>query len=158
MAGESEHSGPTESPLEAARRLAPRAAALAAQIERARALPAELLSELNDAGLFALCLPCALGGCEAPPVEMVRAVEELARGDGATAWCAMIASTSSLLGAYLPDEEARRIYGQGRGVTGGVFAPRGRAERRDGDYLVSGRWSFASGVQHCNWIGGGCVV
>jgi indole-3-acetate monooxygenase len=158
MAGQTEHSPPTESPLAAARRLAPRAAALAEQIERARALPADLLSELNDAGLFALCLPRALGGREAQPVEMVRAVEELARGDGATAWCAMIASTSSLLGAYLPEEDARLIYQQGRGVTGGVFAPRGRAQRRDGGYLVSGRWSFASGVQHCDWIGGGCVV
>jgi len=158
MQGETEHTGPTESPLAAALRLAPQAAALAEQIERERALPAELRSELTDAGLFALCLPRALGGREAQPAEMVRAVEELARGDGATAWCAMIASTSSLLGAYLPEEDARVIYEQGRGVTGGVFAPRGRAERRDGGYLVSGRWPFASGVHHCDWMGGGCVV
>jgi alkylation response protein AidB-like acyl-CoA dehydrogenase len=150
--------GTGESPLSAAQRLAPRAAELAEQTERERRLPDELVSELLDAGLFSLCLPATLGGREAPPTEMVRVLEALARGDGATGWCAMVASTSSLLGAYLPRAEAELIFAHGRNVTGGVFAPRGRAERRDGGFLVSGRWAFASGVQHCDWVLGGCVV
>ena len=70
----------------------------------------------------------------------------------------MIASTSSLLGAYLPEREAELIYAGGRSVTGGVFAPRGRAERRDGAFVVDGRWSFVSGVTHCDWVLGGCVA
>jgi indole-3-acetate monooxygenase len=147
-----------DSPLAAARGVAPQAAAYAEQTERERALPAELLSELLDAGLLGLCLPEALGGREAEPAEMVRAIAELARADAATAWCAMIASTSSLLGAYLPEADARLIYASGRAVTGGVFAPRGRATRQDDGYLVSGRWSFVSGVGHCDWVMGGCVV
>jgi alkylation response protein AidB-like acyl-CoA dehydrogenase len=105
-----------------------------------------------------MCLPRAMGGCETEPAEMIRAIDELARGDGATAWCAMIASTSSLLGAYLPEPQATQIYDGGRGVAGGVFAPRGRADRRDDGYVVNGRWSFVSGVQHCDWVMGGCVV
>jgi hypothetical protein len=40
------------SPVEAARRLAPAAGALADQIERDRALPAPLLASLIDAGLM----------------------------------------------------------------------------------------------------------
>ena len=150
--------GVTESPLQAARRLSIRAAALAERIERERALPAELIGELLDAGLLQLCLPRSLGGREAPPAEMVGVLEQLARGDAATAWCAMVASTSSLLGAYLPERDAELIYAGGRGISGGVFAPRGRAERRDGAFVVSGRWSFVSGVQHCDWVMGGCVV
>jgi alkylation response protein AidB-like acyl-CoA dehydrogenase len=148
----------TQPPLTAARSVAASAAALAEQIERERALPPELLSELIDGGLMRMCLPRALGGGETQPAEMARAIEELARADAATAWCAMIASTSSLLGAYLPPQDAELIYAGGRAVTGGVFAPRGRAERREGAYVVSGRWSFVSGVQHCDWVLGGCVV
>jgi indole-3-acetate monooxygenase len=158
MAIETEPIGTTEQPLTAALRLSAHAAALAEQTERERELPRELLIELRDAGLLSLCLPRALGGREAPPAEMARALEQLASADGATAWCAMIASTSSLLGAYLPVEDAELIYAGGRAVTGGVFAPRGRAERRDGAFLVTGRWSFVSGVQHCDWVLGGCVV
>lgn len=158
MAVEPQSVSATGSPLDAARRLAPHAAALSERIEGERALPGELVGELVDAGLLQLCLPRSLGGPEAPPAEMVLAVEELARADAATAWCAMVASTSSLLAAYLPQLEAELIYSGGRTVTAGVFAPRGRAERRDGAFVVSGRWSFVSGVQHCDWVLGGCVV
>jgi alkylation response protein AidB-like acyl-CoA dehydrogenase len=158
MAIETETIGTTEPPLAAAQRLAPRAAALAERIEHERALPRELVDELLDAGLLGLCLPRSLGGREAHPAQMARALEELARADGATAWCAMIASTSSLLGAYLSPQEAELIYARGRSVTGGVFAPRGRAQRRDGAFVVDGRWSFVSGVTHCDWVLGGCVV
>jgi indole-3-acetate monooxygenase len=158
MAIETESIGTSEPPLSAALRISAQAAALAEQTERDRELPRELLDELRDARLLSLCLPRALGGREARPTEMVLALEQLASADGATAWCAMIASTSSLLGAYLPSEDAELIYAGGSAVTGGVFAPRGRAERRDGAYVVSGRWSFVSGVQHCDWVLGGCVV
>ncbi|HEX3909811.1 MAG TPA: acyl-CoA dehydrogenase family protein [Solirubrobacteraceae bacterium] len=158
MAIGTQNIGMTESPLTAAQRIAPRAGELAEQTERERALPTELVGDLLDAGLLSLCLPRALGGREAQPGEMVLALEALARGDGACAWCAMIASTSSLLGAYLPEGDAELVFARGSNVTGGVFAPRGRAERRDGAYVVSGRWSFASGVQHCDWVLAGCVV
>lgn len=158
MAIETGTIGTTEPPLAAAQRLGPRAGQLAEQTERDRALAPEFVAELRDAGLLSMCLPLALGGAEAQPAQMVLALEELARADGATAWCAMVASTSSLLGAYLPPAEAELIYAGGRSVTGGVFAPRGRAERRDGAFVVDGRWSFVSGVTHCDWVLGGCVV
>jgi alkylation response protein AidB-like acyl-CoA dehydrogenase len=145
-------------PLAAAAEVAPLAARLAEQTERDRALPRELVDALRDRGLFALCLPRTLGGGEAEPAQMVLALERLARADGAAAWCAMIASTSSLLGAFLPPDDAQRVYAGGRAVTGGVFAPRGRAERVDGGYRVSGRWSFVSGIDHCDWVMGGCLV
>jgi alkylation response protein AidB-like acyl-CoA dehydrogenase len=158
MAIETETIGTTEPPLVAAQRIAPHAGAHGERTEQERALPRELVDELLDAGLLSMCLPRALGGVQARPAEMVLALEELARADAATAWCAMVASTSSLLGAYLPEREAETIFAGGRSVTGGVFAPRGRAQRRDGAFVVDGRWSFVSGVTHCDWVLGGCVV
>jgi alkylation response protein AidB-like acyl-CoA dehydrogenase len=43
-------------------------------------------------------------------------------------------------------------------VLGGVFAPRGQAVSVNGGFRVNGRWPFASGCQHCDWLMGGCVV
>jgi alkylation response protein AidB-like acyl-CoA dehydrogenase len=147
-----------ETVVDAARALAPKAASVAASGERARRLDPELMSEMVAAGLFRLCVPAAIGGLEAPVAELVGAVEELARGDGAPAWCVAVNATSGLVAAYLPEPAAREIYGSPESIVGGVFAPRGRAVRRGGGFAVTGRWPFASGCHHCRWLMGGCVV
>jgi len=74
-------------------------------------------------------------------------------------WSAMIGATSGVAAAYLPIDAAREIYGERQDVvTGGVFAPSGRANAVDGGYRVTGRWPFASGCEHCAWLMGGSVV
>jgi alkylation response protein AidB-like acyl-CoA dehydrogenase len=138
--------------------LADLAARLAPETERARRLPEELVGAMTDAGVFRMLVPEAVGGLERHPRELVATVEELARGDGAAGWCAAIGATSGLLAAYLPEESAREIYGDPRTISGGVFAPRGKASRVDGGYRVSGRWPFASGCTHCDWLMGGCLI
>ena len=63
------------------------------------------------------------------------------------------------MSAYLPESEARAIYGASPDViTGGVFAPTASARSATAQYRVSGRWRFASGCEHCDWLMGGCVV
>ena len=117
------------------------------------------MQSLARAGVFRLCVPRALGGEEAEPATLLAVLEELGRADGSTGWCAMIGATSGLVSAYLPDAEARAIYGASpEVVSGGVFAPSGEAVREDGYYRVTGRWRFASGCEHCDWLMGGCLV
>jgi alkylation response protein AidB-like acyl-CoA dehydrogenase len=132
--------------------------AASARIEAARTLPKDVVDLLVGGGFTRLCLPRSLGGPELHPAELVRTLEALAVADGSAAWCAMIASTSGVLAAYLEPEVARLVYGPADAVSGGVFAPRGRARRVPGGFRVSGRWSFASGCQHCTWLLGGCFV
>jgi alkylation response protein AidB-like acyl-CoA dehydrogenase len=43
-------------------------------------------------------------------------------------------------------------------IVAGVFAPRGRAAPDGGGFRVSGRWPFASGCRHADWLMGGCLV
>lgn len=131
---------------------------LAAAGEGERRLDTALVRALAAADLFRLCVPAALGGRESPPGTTVAAIEELARGDGAAGWCLAIGATSGLLAGYLPPGPAREVYGAAGSVTGGVLAPKGRAVATGGGFRVSGRWSFASGCQHCDWLMGGSVV
>jgi alkylation response protein AidB-like acyl-CoA dehydrogenase len=149
---------PSESPIKAAERLAPLAGSLSDQAERDRALAPELVEQMRDSGLFHLCLPRSAGGLEASAAELFETLETLGRGDGACGWCAMVASTSSMLGAYLPAEQAEAIFDRGRSIAGGVFAPRGRARRAGDQLLLSGRWPFVSGIGHSDWMFGGCIV
>jgi indole-3-acetate monooxygenase len=69
-----------------------------------------------------------------------------------------VQATAGMPAAYIPEETAREIYGDSRAVAGGVFAPRGKAIVEGDAYRVSGRWPFSSGVDHCTWLMGGCIV
>ena len=145
-------------PVEAARRLAPTAAELAPAAERDRRLAEPLVAALADAGLFRLCVPAAAGGLEAPPGTLVAVVRALAAGDAAAGWCVAIAATSGLVAGYLPEAAARAISADPATMVAGVFAPKGRATPEPGGFRVSGRWPFASGCEHADWLMGGCVV
>src|SRR5207302_10082679 len=59
---------------------------------------------------------------------------------------------------WLPAEGAAEIFGDARTVAAGVWAPRGSARATDGGYSVSGRWAFCSGIEHSDYLFGGCVV
>jgi alkylation response protein AidB-like acyl-CoA dehydrogenase len=144
--------------LKEAIRLAAALRAHSEEIERARRLPPQVARALADAGLFRLCLPRSLGGPELPLASLVGVLEALAVGDAAAAWCAMIASTSSALAAWLEPDAARALFAAPHAVVGGVLAPSGRARRVAGGFRASGRWSFASGCQHSTHLLGGCVV
>ncbi len=130
----------------------------AAEIEQLRRLPADLSSALVDTGLGRAWAPARYGGLELPVLELLDALESLATFEAGTAWCGMIAATTSLLGGYLPERWAAEIYGDPRAITGGHAAPQGRARPVEGGLLVSGHWQWGSGSSHCTWIGGGTVV
>ncbi len=144
--------------LEAARALADRAGELATESERLRRLPPQLSRALAEAGLYRLCVPTELGGAQAPPQELLEVVEALASADAATGWCVAVCATSGMLAAYLEPDAAAEVFGDPLGVVGGVFAPSGQAHAGDGALEVSGRWRFASNVDNCDWLMGGCLM
>lgn len=142
-----------------ARELAPRLAAHADAIERDRRLPPEVAAALADAGLFRMLVPEAHGGLEVAPLVFVRALEALALGDSAAAWCTMTAATTGAIAAYLPAEGADALWGATPNLAAaGIFAPFGRAVPVEGGYRVTGRWPFASGSTHAGWLMGGALV
>ena len=128
---------------------------MAADAEQRRRLSERTVEALAGAGMFTICLPAAYGGPGASPVEMVDAVIELARGDGAAGWCAGIASTTASMAALLAPDVAHMVYPSAATATGGVFAPNATGVTVDRGFRVSGRWQWGSGTQHCAWIVGG---
>ena len=154
-----QNSSAPSSLVEIARSLYPLLASASSRIEQERRLPDDIVTALRNSRLFRLCVPKIYAGLEAPPVDMVEAIAEVARADGSAGWCVAIGATSGLLAGYLADADAREIYGTDpTSVSGGVFAPRGQAVAEGEAYRMRGRWPFASGVGHCSWLMGGCVV
>ena len=132
--------------------------ARAAEIEQLRRLPPDLSAAMVESGLGRAWAPARYGGLELTVQELLDAVELLAYYDGSTAWCGMIAATTSILGGYLPERWAAEIYGRPDAITGGHAAPLGQARPAEGGLAVSGHWQWGSGTFHCTHIGGGTVV
>jgi len=130
----------------------------AADTEQQRRLPADLAAELAQAGLFRMLVPTSLGGAELDVATLFNRLEQLGRADAATGWCVMIGGTTALISAWLPMEHAREIWADPDVITGGVFAPMGRATVDGENYLVSGRWAWGSGSANCSWLLGGAVI
>ena len=144
--------------VDAARAIAEVAAEHASEGERERKLSRPVVEAMTEAGFFRLCVPASLGGGEADAAALIAVCEELARGDAAAGWCIAVMSTAGMVAAYIPEDDAREIYGPEDAVVGGVFAPRGRALPEGEHYRITGRWPFSSGVDHCDWLLGGCIV
>lgn len=144
--------------LERARTLAPDIASRGDEIEAARRLPADLARTLAENGFFSMLVPASLGGGETEPRRALEILETLGAADAATGWCTMIASTTALTSAYLPRAVAEDVYGTPATITGGVFAPTGKAVREGDAYRVNGQWQWVSGGHNCDWLMGGCVI
>ena len=143
-----------------ARALAPLLAAAAPHIEEARALPADVLDALHEAGIFRMLLPRSLGGAELDMAQFFQAACALAEGDASVAWCVVQNSGCSMSAAYLAPQVAREIFGGPRSVLAWGF-PAGApclAVPVAGGWKASGSWGFASGNRHSSWLGGHCQV
>lgn len=142
----------------AVRALAPGIHSRAAEIEQARRLPGDIAGDLARAGVFRMVTPSYLGGLEFTPAEIVETVEIVAAADASAGWCTMIGATTAMNAAYMDRETAATIYSDPDIITGGVFAPMGRATDEGDHYRVTGRWQWGSGSANCTWLCGGCMV
>jgi indole-3-acetate monooxygenase len=139
-------------------RIAAVAREFSSEIDNDRRLPEELVALLVESGLLRAGAPAEVRGLELPPGLALRCAETVARGNASAGWCVSIAITSSLLVAYLPASSRDTLFGEGRGVAAGVWAPRGVARTVDGGVVVSGRWPFCSGILHADVMFAGCLV
>ena len=120
---------------------------------RARTLAPASVDALEQSGMFALSGAEEVNGHAVHPATQVEVFAELARADVAAGWCAMIQSmTTGLVSAHLSDDALDAVFGPSYPRVAGTANPEGEARRCEGGQRLNGRWSFASGVRHCNWV------
>src|SRR5436190_21882909 len=138
-----------------ARALRPLIAAAADEAERRRELTPEIVDALIENGIFRMLLPKSLGGAELDPLTYAAVLEELAQGDGSTAWCLGQNSGCSMIAPYLPADIAEEVFGGPRGILawGPDLPGAGRTVAVEGGHRLTGRWGFATGSRHASWLG-----
>ena len=139
--------------------LTPALGARAAKMEAEGRIPEDVVDLLKAIGTFRLFVPQSHGGLELDLPTGLRIITALARVDGSVGWTAMIGSGGPLFAALLPREIFDRVYRGGPDtVIAAVTQPVGTAEATEGGWRVNGRWPFASGCLHADWMGGICVM
>ncbi len=146
--------------LAKAKELAPFFSANAPRNEAAGMLVPETIDALKSSGLFHMLVPSCFGGVEVDPVQALEIIEAVSYGDGSTGWVLMAAQIcTGAAAAYLPPETAKALFTNATPVVAGQGAPNGRAVRDGDGFRLSGKWGYASGLRHADYIHtGGTVI
>lgn len=140
--------------IERARRITPALIARSPQTDKNRRIPDETIRELLDAQLFQLLAPRRFGGFEKSFLTFIDVGIELGRGCGSTAWLFGLLCSHHWILAHFPIEAQKEMYG-GKDY---AFFPQtvsgkgGIAKQVEGGYIVSGQWSFATGIDFSDWV------
>jgi alkylation response protein AidB-like acyl-CoA dehydrogenase len=141
------------------RELAPAITSRAAEIEAGRRMPPDLVETLRSIGIFRMFVPQSHGGLELDLPAALEIFRALSRIDGSVGWTAMIGGAHGIFAPLLPRDTYEQVYQNGPDVIiAGSAPPVGRAEAVAGGWRVNGRWPFASGCQHAEWMFGLCVM
>jgi alkylation response protein AidB-like acyl-CoA dehydrogenase len=144
--------------VERARAFVPILRQRAIETEKLRRLPERTLRDFREAGLMGLLKPAKFGGPEVRIDAAMEVTAELARGDGSAAWVWVILACHDTLIAFFPEEAQREFWADPDALMASSFAPSGKAERADGGYRLSGKWSYCSGIDCAQWLMLGAVA
>jgi indole-3-acetate monooxygenase len=118
-------------------------------------LAAPVVEALHREGLLGMWVPRSVrGGVELDPVSSLRVLEEVSYGDPSTGWVLMAAALAIGTGAaFLGDSAVEELFGGERlPVIAGQGTRPGTATAQEGGFVLTGSWSFASGIKHSTHI------
>jgi alkylation response protein AidB-like acyl-CoA dehydrogenase len=136
-----------------ARALRPVLEAGAGRSERERRLCDESVDAIAAAGLWRIFTPRLYGGWEAGLSAQVDAVIELSAAYPAAGWVLMVTNAHSFMIGNFPVACQDEVFSNDSDARiPGTLVAQGEARRADGGWQVSGRWQFASGIDHGDWV------
>jgi len=145
--------------LDGVRDLLPTFRERAEDAERLRVVPEASIKELDEVGFFRLLQPRRFDGLESDPIDFYTAVKMIASACGSTGWVSSVVGVHPWQLALFPEEAQQAVWGSDTSTrASSSYAPTGKAVKTDGGYTLSGKWSFSSGSDHCNWVLLGALV
>jgi alkylation response protein AidB-like acyl-CoA dehydrogenase len=120
--------------------------------ERQRYSPLPVFEALRDAGFHRMLVSRELGGAQVALETGSQVLQALARIDPAASWQMAVQAAIGRLSDYLPEPVAQELFRDQPALVVGSVNPNGAAEAVPGGYRLSGRWGFASGSAHAEWL------
>ncbi|WP_433521361.1 acyl-CoA dehydrogenase family protein [Nocardia pseudovaccinii] len=144
-----------ETLLQAARDIVPLLRENAPRVDAEARIPDENLNALRDANLLAVLRPRRYGGVEVGLSTSLKLQAILAEGCGSTSWVVGLGSVSSYLVAQFSQEAQDDVWGtdpDARISVANSPAEGKLDEVTEEGWVISGRWRYASGSRHAQWI------
>ncbi|MEE8466390.1 MAG: acyl-CoA dehydrogenase family protein [Dehalococcoidia bacterium] len=144
-----------------ARSVAARLAKKAQEVDEAREVPPESITDLHEAGLLSMAIPSAQGGTEVDFLTQLIVIETIGGACASTGWClanhtAAVKRAQGLMGDRItPYTEA--IVAEGALLSHGIV-PSGTTRPAPGGYVSTGSWPFVSGSIRARWAFLGTLV
>jgi len=131
----------------------------AAQCKADRKVPDATMADFQEAGFFKVLQAEQFGGYAMDPQVFYALDLELAKACPSSAWVLGVVAVHNWQLALFDDQAAQDVWGDDPStLISSSYAPVGKVTLTDGGYQLSGRWSFSSGCQHCQWVFVGAVV
>ncbi|MBB3224725.1 acyl-CoA dehydrogenase [Pseudoduganella umbonata] len=116
------------------------------EAELAGFLLPEQQTDIHEQGWLKMLAPRAAGGAELPLPEVVRLEERIAATDGSLGWVVTLCAGAGWFAGFLPPALAHDIMATPGVCLAGSGAPTGFADADGDDFVLSGRWDYASGA------------
>jgi 3-hydroxy-9,10-secoandrosta-1,3,5(10)-triene-9,17-dione monooxygenase len=143
----------TSTVLDGVRDLLPTIRERAEEAERLRVVPEASIKDIESTGFFRLLQPKRFDGLEADPIDFYTAVRDIASACGSTGWVSSVVGVHPWQVALFADEAQQAVWGEDTTTRlSSSYAPTGKAQITDGGFRLSGKWSFSSGCDHCQWV------
>jgi 3-hydroxy-9,10-secoandrosta-1,3,5(10)-triene-9,17-dione monooxygenase len=153
------HSARARELIQKARDMGPALRQRAAQCKAQRRVPDETIADFHEAGFFRILQPEQWGGFAMDPQVFYAVGLEVAKACPSSAWVLGVVAVHNWQLAVFDDQAAQEVWGEDPTVLiSSSYAPVGKVKVVDGGFRLSGRWSFSSGSEHCQWAFLGAVV
>lgn len=131
----------------------PELAALAEENERLGKLSDRTAELLRQIGVMRILQPTDFGGYAAHPSDFAEAVMAVAKNDPAAGWVCGVVGVHPWELAQMDRKLQEEIWGDDPDVwVASPYMPNGVADPiEDDSFVLSGRWPFSSGADHCQW-------
>jgi 3-hydroxy-9,10-secoandrosta-1,3,5(10)-triene-9,17-dione monooxygenase len=124
----------------------------ALEAERLRRLPPDTVDDLIASGFTELLVPARYGGRQAEFPGILDPVRRMAHGCASSAWTIGFYALHNWMLALFDERAQEEAFATRPFLAPAPLAPAGRGVPTDDGIRLSGRWSWATGVMHGNWI------
>ncbi len=152
------HLSPTRAELVArAQEIIPRLTELARYHDEQKRVSDEAIQLLRDAGFFRIVQSIESGGFGLNPGDLWAVTREIGRGCSSTAWILALAGLHPWVVGMFGQQAQDEVFADGGDavvpvLSGGVGRDM-RCEDAGDSFMLSGRWTYGSGIDVADWVG-----